>query len=204
MLAITPASLMASDEATAMLYCKGTVLVNGNPVPGSSAISAGDSVQTAQDSVATITQTGSSVIVQPQSSVKFAGNSISLEQGVVSVASSSGLVTSAGSASATPASGTWTEYEVTNVNGMVEIISRKGSLSVNCGKENAALAEGGRVTADDSGKCNRKRAIGAYPPASGDILNSPYLKYIAAGTGVGILIWLLWPGPQKPASPAVP
>jgi hypothetical protein len=204
MLAITPASLMATDEAGAMVYCKGTVWLNGAPLPDSSAILAGDLVQTTKDSVATITASGSSVIVQPESVVKFATNAISLEQGNISVASSSGLVTSAGIATVTPASSVWTEYEVTDMNGIIEVLARKGNLEVSCGKETATLSDGMQVTSDSSGKCRRRKKGGAYPPASGDILNTRYLEYIGAGAGVGTLIWLLWPHPQQPVSAAQP
>jgi hypothetical protein len=204
MLAITPATLMAGDEAAAIVYCKGTVWLNGNPLPNSSAILAGDSIQTTKDSVATITASGSSVIIQPESLVKFASNTLSLEQGSISVASSNGLATSAGIATVTPVSNTWTEYEVADVNGIVEVLARKGNLSVNCGKETVGIADGMQVISDTSGKCKRRRTSGAYPPASGDILNSPYLKYIGGGIGGGILIWLLWPGPEKPVSASQP
>jgi hypothetical protein len=195
---------MATDEAGAMVYCKGTVWLNGAPLPDSTAILAGDLVQTTKDSVATITASGSSVIVQPESVVKFATNAISLEQGNISVASSTGLVTSAGIATVTPASSVWTEYEVTDMNGIVEVLARKGNIEVNCGKETTMLSDGMQVTSDGSGKCKRRRRGGAYPPASGDILNSPYLKYIGAAAGGGTLIWLLWPHPQQPVSAAQP
>lgn len=204
MLAITPASLMAADEAGAIVYCKGTVWRNGDLLPNASAILAGDLVQTTKDSVATITASGSSIIVQPESVVKFAGNAISLEQGNISVASSTELVTSAGIAIVTPAANVWTEYEVTDMNGVIEVLARKGNLEVNCGKETTTLSDGMQATSDASGKCKRKRRGGAYPPASGDILNTRYLEYIGAGAGVGTLIWLLWPSPQKPVSAAQP
>jgi hypothetical protein len=207
MLVITPASVMASDgAAVAIVSGKGSVLLNGNLLPDSSAINAGDSVQTTVESMATITGSGVSVIVQPESLLKFvAPNSISLEQGAISVATSTGIVTSAGMASATPASNVWTEYEVTNANGGVEIHVRKGTLNVNCGKETATLPEGEHIGSDPSGKCSRdRRRAGAYPSASGDILSSPYWKYIAAAAGTGILIWLLWPNPKQPVSASQP
>jgi hypothetical protein len=204
MLALTPATLLAGDQPAAMLYSKGTVLVNGNPLPDSSAIAEGDRVETGSDSAATITASGSNVIMQPGSVLKFGANTISLEQGNVSVATSTGLVTTAATASATPAANTWTEYEVTNMNGEIEILSRTGNLNVNCGKETATLSDGLSVTSDSSGKCSRKKKTGAYPPASGNILDSPYWKYIAAAGGAGLLIWLLWPSPAKPASPSIP
>lgn len=203
-LAITPASLMAADEAAAVVYCKGTVWLNGNPMPDSSAILSGDMLQTTKDSVATISETGSSVIVQPESVVKFASSNLSLEQGSISVGTSNALVTSTAMATITPASSTWTEYEVTNVNGMVDVLARKGNLSVNCGKDSAAISDGMEVIGDASGKCRRRRRSGAYPPAEGNILNSPYLKYIGAAAGGGTLIWLLWPHPKQPVSASQP
>jgi hypothetical protein len=204
MLALMPASLLADDQPAAMVYGKGTVTLNGNPLPDSSAIAVGDRIETGSDSAATITASGSNVIMQPGSVLKFGANTISLEQGNVSVATSTGLVTTAASATATPAANTWTEYEVTNMNGEIEILSRTGNLNVNCGKETATLSDGLSVSSDASGKCNRKKKSGAYPPASGDILNSPYWKYILAAGAAGTLIWLLWPSPAKPASPSIP
>jgi hypothetical protein len=204
MLAITPTSLIAADEAAAMVYCKGTVWLNGNPLPDSSAILSGDMVQTIKDSVATITASGASVIVQPESVVKFASSALSLEQGSISVGTSNELVTSTGMATVTPASATWTEYEVTDVHGMIEVLARKGNLTVNCGKDTVSLSDGMQVSGDASGKCRKRRRSGAYPPAEGDILKSPYLKYIGGAAGGGTLIWLLWPHPKQPVSASQP
>ena len=204
MLAIAPATLPAADQAAAIVYCKGTVWLNGSQLPDSSAILSGDMVQTTKDSVATINASGSNVIVQPESVVKFATGTLSLEQGSVSVGSSNALVTTAGIATITPASSAWTEYEVTDGNGTVEVLARKGGLSVNCGKDTVSLSDGMQVVSDASGKCRSKRRSGAYPPASGDVLNSPYLKYIGAAAGGGTLIWLLWPHPKQPASASQP
>jgi hypothetical protein len=195
---------MASDQAAAVVNCKGTVWLNGNPLPDGSAILSGDMIQTTKDSVATITASGANVIVQPESVVKFASSTLSLEQGSISVASSTALVTSAGIATITPASSVWTEYEVTDLNGMVEVLARKGNLSVNCGKETVSLSDGMQIVGDATGKCKTKKRNGAYPPGEGDILNSPYLKYIGAAAGAGTLIWLLWPHPKSPVSASRP
>jgi hypothetical protein len=204
LLAITPYALFADDQAAAMIYCKGTVLVNGNPLPDSSAIQSGDTIQTETDSVATITEPGTSVIVQPATVMKFSEGAITLQQGSISVAGSQGIVTTAGTMTAIPVAGSWSEYEVSILNADVEVIARKATLTVDCGKETVTLSEGMHAISDPSGKCNTRKKAGAYPPASGDILSNPYWKYIAAGVGGGVLIWLLWPGPQKPASPAAP
>jgi hypothetical protein len=201
---LMPAALIAEDTPGAMVYCKGTVWVNGSASPDSSAIMSGDLVQTAKEAVATITASGVSIIVQPDSVLKFAIGNLSLEQGNISVASSTGLVATAGIATVTPAANTSTEYEVTNVNGVVDVVDRKGNVNVNCGKETADLTDGMQVTSDASGHCKRRKTGGAYPPASGNLLDNPYWKYIAGAAGGGLLIWLLWPHPQQPASAAVP
>jgi hypothetical protein len=195
---------MASDQAAAVVNCKGTVWLNGSPLPDGSAILSGDMIQTTKDSVATITASGANIIVQPESVVKFASSTLSLEQGSISVASSTALVTSSGIATITPASNVWTEYEVTDLNGMVEVLARKGNLTVNCGKDTVNLSDGMQIVGDASGKCKTRRRSGAYPPGQGDILNSPYLKYIGAAAGGGTLIWLLWPHPKQPVSASQP
>ncbi len=204
LLCVMPTSLPAA-ESGAMVYAKGVVWLNGNPMPDSSAIMPGDLIETKSDSVATINATGSSVIVQADSTVKFDVQTVSLEKGSASIASSQQLVVHAASAAVVPASTAWTEFEVSNLNGSVMIIADKGILNVNCGKEETILAEGQQVASEPSGKCGKqKKKSGAYPPASGNLLDSPYLKYAAAAAGGGVLIWLLWPKPHQPASPAIP
>lgn len=204
LLVFTPVLLVADDQAGAILKCKGMVSLNGAPSPDSSAIVDGDSVETTKDSVATITASGSNVIVQPASLLKFARTSIELQQGTISVATSNLLSTTGGSATVTPVANTWTEYEVSNASGVLDIFARKGGLQVNCGKESTTLAEGMQVLSDASGRCRRKPKGGAYPPANGNILNSPYLRYIGAAAGAGTLIWLLWPQPRQPESSSQP
>lgn len=204
LLSITPMSLLA-DTNGAMVYGKGVVWLNGNPMPDSSAIMPGDRIETKTGSVATINTTGSNVIMQADSTIKFDAQAISLEQGSVSVASSQQLIVHAANSTAVPATTAWTEFQVTNLNGNVAIIADKGSLNVNCGKEEITLAEGQQVASEPSGKCGkREKKTGAYPPASGDFLSSPYLKYAAAAAGGGVLIWLLWPKPNQPVSPSIP
>ena len=199
-----PIFLVADDQAGAILNCKGTVSLNGAPSPESSAIVNGDTVQTTKDSVATISASGSNIIVQPESQLKFSGKSINLQQGTISVGTSSLMTTDAGPATVTPVANTWTEYEVSEANGVLDVFARKGALQVNCGKDAATVSEGMQLLSDASGRCRRQPKAGAYPPASGNVLNSPYLRYIGAAAGGGTLIWLLWPHPRQPLSSSQP
>ena len=80
LIALTPASLLAADidPGGAMLYGRGKepVLLNGKPLPRSSAVFPGDLIQTPSESVATLDAPGSGVVVYPDSVVKFEQNSV--------------------------------------------------------------------------------------------------------------------------------
>src|ERR1700680_4140699 len=152
LIAVTPASLVAADadSGAAMLYGrgKGTVWLNGKPLPRSSAVFPGDLIQTQPESLATLDASGSGVIVLPDSLVKFEANAVSLEHGGVSVATSKGMVAVAREITVTPASNTWTEFEVADANGTVQVVASKGEVNVNCGKGTATLSEGEQATRD--------------------------------------------------------
>jgi hypothetical protein len=193
LIALTPGSLIASDGGldTAMLYGKGEVWLNGKSVPRSSAVFPGDLIQTQPESLATLDLSGSGVVVLQDSLVKFEGNAVSLEHGGVSVATSKGLVAIAREVTVTPASNTWTEFEVADSDGTVQVVAGKGDVNVNCGKGVANLSEGEQATPDESGNCKKKHKDGGAPmPRRGPILLNPYV--LAGGVvGGGALVCLL-------------
>jgi hypothetical protein len=193
LIALTPAAMLAADgeSGAAMLYGKGTVWLNGTPLPHSSAVFPGDLIQTQPESIATLDASGSGLIVFPDSLVKFEGNAISLERGSLSVATSKGMVASAEGVTVTPAANTWTEFQVAEANGMVQVFATKGNVNVNCGKETTNLSAGEQATPDKSGKCNKKRRKGG-PPLPGDspLLTNPFILGGAVITG-GVVACLL-------------
>jgi hypothetical protein len=199
LVAITPASLLAADSGAAMLYGRGPVSLNGSPLPQSSAVFPGDLIQTQPESLATLDASGSGVIVLPDSVIKFEGKSVTLERGSVNVSTSVGMVAVAGSVTVTPASNTWTEFEVGNNNGMVQVFASKGSINVYCGKDTANLTEGEQANPDDSGKCNKKKRkpAGALFPGGGGWLTNPYVLGGAAVT-TGVIVCLLLCNSSQP------
>ena len=130
LLLIVPASLYAADSGAAMLYANGAAWLNGSHVPNSSAIFAGDLVQTRSDSAANIHAPGSSITVLGDSLVKFEGASLNVEHGGVSVSTSKSVAAIAGDVRVTPVSNAWTEFNVTDLDGTVRIAARKGDLKV--------------------------------------------------------------------------
>jgi hypothetical protein len=209
LLLMVPASVFAADSGAAMLYANGAAWLNGSHVPNSSAIFAGDLVQTRSDSAANIHAPGSSITVLGDSLVKFEGASLKVEHGGVSVSTSKSVATVAGDVRVVPASNVWTEFNVTDVDGTVRIAARKGDLTVTDENGTVTLPQGQETTRDeqsdqgDNKKKDKKRSMGAVPAAGGGVLNSP----IAIGAGAaaigGVTIWVLTRS-SNPVSPATP
>lgn len=208
-----PVSMFAVDSNAAMLYTNGTAWVNGAHVPRtSSAIFSGDLLQTRSDTVANINAPGSSIAVYSDSLVQFEGASLKIEHGGVMVSTSKGVTTTAGGVTVSPASSKWTEFNVTDVDGLVRIAARKGDVTVTDGKDTIVLAQGQETTRnetpddpnqDKNKKKNKNRAPGAAPAAGGGVLNSPIAVGIGGAAIGGITAWVLIES-SNPASPAVP
>jgi hypothetical protein len=199
MIAVTPGALLAADAGGAMLHGNGPVWLNGKPISSSSAVFPGDLIQTKPESLATLDATGSSIVVFPNSLVKFGANSVALEHGVVSVGTSQGMVAQASTVTVTPASNKWTEFEVADGDGTIQVLARKGDVSVNCGKNTVSLSAGDEVTPDDSGQCTkRKRGGGAPNSAHRSIFTDPYFQ-AGALVGGGVIVCLLLCESSKPS-----
>ena len=215
MVMIFPAALFAADQPAAMLYSHGTALLNGNSIARSSAVFSGDLVQTNADSVANINATGSSVLVLNDSLVQYEGSNVRLEHGGVTISTSKSLSTSAGDVTVSPTAGAWTEFEVRDVDGRVQIAARKGDLTISDDSGTTTLAQGQQTTRDesqsqpdqktdaDNKKKRKKRVAGAVPGAGGGVFNSPVALGIGAGIIVGGTAWALSRS-DTPVSPVKP
>ena len=208
MVVIFPAALFAADQPAAMLYSHGTALLNGNSIASSSAIFSGDLVETSADSAANINASGSIVLVLNGSLVKYQGNAVELEHGGVTISTSKSMATRAGDVTVSPAASVWTEFEVRDVDGTVQIAARKGDLTISDDDgTTATLTQGQETTRDDSQSQNddkkkkkKRRAAGAIPAAKGGILDSPVAIGIGAGAIAGGTAWILIRG-DEPVSP---
>jgi hypothetical protein len=204
-----PASLFAADSGAAMLYATGAAWVNGSHVPNASAIFAGDLVQTRSDAAANINAPGSSITVLGDSLVQFDSASLKVEHGGVAISTSKGVAASAGDVKVAPASNSWTEFNMTDVDGTVKIAARKGDLSITDDNGTTTLAQGQETTRDeqsdqsDNKKKNKKRGTGAAPAAGGGILDSPLAIGIGGAVIVGVTAWVLIRN-DNPVSPSEP
>jgi hypothetical protein len=211
LLLMVPASLFAADTTAAMLYADGAAWVNGSHVPKSSAIFAGDLVQTRSDSAANIHAPGSSITVFGDSLVQFQGTSLKVEHGGVSVSTSKGIFTTAGDVRVSPVSNAWTEFNVTDTDGIVRIAARKGDLTITDDSGTVTLAQGQETTRDeqsdqgdkDKKKKDKKRAAGAAPAAGGGVLDSKAAIIAGSAAIAGVTAWVLLRS-DNPVSPAAP
>ena len=204
-----PAQMMlAGETASAMLYTNGAAWLNGSEVPKSAAVFAGDMLQTRPDSTASIQSNGSSVMVLADSLVKFEGPAVEIEHGAVRVTTSRGLAARAGDVTVKPATNSWTEFQVTDVDGRVQIAASKGDLTVQDDKGTTTVTQGQETTREDTAdtekkKKKRRRGTGAAPAAGGGVLSSAPAIYTGLGVVGGVGVWVLLQDKQ-PVSPAIP
>ena len=205
-----PAQVMlAGETASAMLYTNGSAWLNGSEVPKSAAVFSGDLLQTRPDSTASIQSSGSNVMVLADSLVKFEGPAVELEHGAVRVTTSRGLAARAGDLTVKPAANSWTEFQVTDVDGRVQIAANKGDVTVQDDKgTTTTVTQGQQTTRDDTSdiekkKKKRRRAAGAVPAAGGGIMSSTPVVYGGLAAVGGAAIWI-WTRSEPPVSPSCP
>jgi hypothetical protein len=214
LLLIVPATLsLAADSGAAMLYADGAAWLNGSHVPKSSAIFSGDLVQTRSDSAADIHAPGSSITVLGDSLVKFEGASLDIQHGGLSISTSKGIFATAGSVRVSPASNSWTEFNVIDTGGIVRIVARKGDLTISDDSGTTTLQQGQQTTRDDQSnqaddekddkKKDKKRGTAAAPAATGGVFNSTAAVAVGAGVIGGVTAWVLLKN-ENPVSPSNP
>jgi hypothetical protein len=197
MVVLCPFSLVAADTGSAVLHSEGGVWVNGFEVAGSTVVFPGDLLETKPGFVANVDAEGSSVLIQPESVVKFQGSFLSLEHGSVSVETSTSMSVHVSCIKVEPVSSERTKYDVANVNGTVQIAAHKNDVNITVGgvpqKTNpqggSALStvvhEGQQATRDQATAC------GAPPrPESPTNANTRWLE-IGGGVGVGVIVLCL-------------
>ena len=201
--------MLAGETASAMLYTNGAAWLNGSAVPKSAAVFLGDMLQTQPDSTARIQANGSSVLVLADSLVKYDGPAVEIEHGAVRVTTSRGMAARAGDVTVKPVGNSWTEFQVADVDGRMEIAANKGDVTVQDDKgTTTTVTQGQQTTRDDTTdpekkKKRRRRSAGAAPAAGGGVMSSTAAIYTGLGAVAGVGIWLILQSPQ-PVSPSCP
>ena len=203
LLVLAPFTL-AQNAGVAVLSGSGAVYLNGSQLSNSNAVVTGDVIQTKENGTATINGPGGSILVEPNSIVRFQGQSVALDRGQISVATGRALSINARDFRITPVSNDWTQFYVTRTAGTINVITRKNDVTVNCGPSGSdRVKEGQQISREDADNCGLATRNGAPAAAKGPILASDKAKLAALATGGGLAAWSLLHS-DDPVSPAIP
>lgn len=201
---IFSASTVLADSNAAMLHAKGAVVVNGTAGSHSSAVYAGDKIQTNADGNVTISSGGSTLVVPANSSVVYQGDAVEVGAGTVQINTSRNMSAKVGEFTVKPANGSAT-FQVSKLNGAVTIAAERGNVVVSDGESTTVVKEGtsaqsaiekpGGLNVAEKAKSSKKTAwiltgLGASGAAG---------AAVAAGSGAAAIITT---GP--PESPSRP
>ena len=211
-----PAPLQAADAKPAILHSQGGVWVNDMEAADSTAIFPGDLLETKPGFSASLGIDGSTVSIQPESVVKLEDNLLVLDHGSLLVGTTTGMRVRVHCMKVIPVSDTeWTQYEVTDVNGNIQVSAHKKDvrLEMEGRHEKAPTATGtessGGTIVHEGEQANRRESeVCAAPPKPTSYPGPLQPKWIAAGAvGTGIIICLIahcFGGGSGPVSPSQP
>jgi hypothetical protein len=139
------ASLLPAQTGGAMLYANGNVKVNGQAAGDSTSIFPGDKVDVTESSSVSINRSGSSVVVSPNSSIKYDSSSVEIMSGTARVSTIKGMSAQAGQITVAPKTGV-AKFDVLKLDDKVTVASREGALTVNEGGRTITLTPGSSAT----------------------------------------------------------
>ena len=191
-----PTTAPATPASSAVLKGAGDVVVNGTPL-GTSAVFPGDHIETGPSSIANINEPGSSVVVQPNSSVTYTDGSVQLKHGGVAVTTDQGAAVEADGATISPLAKDRTTFEVNDSDDRLYIAARTGAVAINDGSEGTVLQEGQETTRPKS----RREHAGAAVPGSSTSLKPALEAAAVAGAITAIVLALPDREPLSPSKP---
>lgn len=187
--------------------------MNGYEARDSSAVFTGDLLETKPGFSASLTLDGSTVLIQPESVAKLQENMLVLDHGSVSVTTSKSFKVRVNCLTVVPTSDAWTQYDVTDVNRIIQVVARKNDVYVQreaaVGKPSPETAashegtvhEGEQHSYDESEVCGPP----GRPTGAGPALNSKWIIAGGGAIGTGILLCVfLCGGGKGPISPTDP
>jgi hypothetical protein len=210
--ALCPLSLSAADTGSALLHSEGGVWINGFEISGTTAVFTGDLLVTKPGFVANLDAEGSSVLIQPESIVRFEGNFLSLEHGSVSVATSTSMGVHVNCIEVEPVSIQQTQFDVTHVDNTVQVAARKNDVNIteNSGlrKTSAQRGTSHSATVHESQQASRDELAICGPPyrkgMPGPPLNSKWLEIGVGAAVAGTIFCILFCTSPPPISPWQP
>ena len=200
---ILPAATMSAETHAAMMYATNTVMLNGVGAERSSAVFAGDSIQTPANGAVRLTAEGSTVMVGPLTTLVYEGDSVRLGSGSTMVTTEKGMKTQVQRLVIAPAAQARTSYRVVRGGGQVMIAALHGAVKVSDGSSSKTVAEGNTTSVPDPAPAPPQG--GATPGASGGSgggISGKTAAIVLAAVGAGaiLLVYETTNSPQTPLS----
>ena len=200
----TPASRPAPAQ-TGVIYPQSGVTLKGNPVITSTAVYSGDPIQT-RELATLLTGDGVSMLLKPHTSLVF-GKVVELGCGGLVLVTGKAIAVRFAGIAVVP-SGNPGKLEIDNAGGIITVIVRSGTASLNQGGQVSQLQEGRSISRPSSERCPVAVAGGArtLPPAtSSSLLGGSHLYWIVGGAGAaGVVAGVLATRGEKRISPSTP
>jgi ethanolamine utilization protein EutQ (cupin superfamily) len=208
LIVICPSAILMAERPGAMLRASGIVSVNGSATPQSMSVFTGDRINTAEGAAVSITRSGLSLVVDPNSSVQYQDDGFAILKGTVRVRTSKGVTAHAGPVSVGP-KGDSALFDVSSDGKTALVTSREGTLILTDGVEMASLDSG--YTAKISLDLSESQDQSPKPAAKskGDKNNKKgfiiwILVAAAAGAGITCAVTCGGGGGPTPVSPVLP
>jgi hypothetical protein len=179
------------------VQAQGTVTVNGALVPNATTVFAGDKIQTAANSTATISGQGTVIQLDPNTSAIFSDKALDLGCGGATVTTTMGQVVRVSGITITPAGQGTTKFRVSQSDGTLKITAEQGSIVVDDGTKHMLSAGQSLTRERAAGMCGPLTTI---PQASSKM----YIPAIAAAVLSGVVAYCAVNGFCSQASPSGP
>jgi hypothetical protein len=181
-----PAATLSAETHAAMLYATNSVILNGVAAERSTAIFAGDNIQTPANGAVRLTAEGSTVVVGPSSNLVYEGDSVRLRSGSTMVTTDKGIRTQVQQWLVVPAAQGRSSYRVARGDGQIQVAALHGALKVSDGNNVTSVAEGSMAAIPDP-----EPQGGASPASTGGGSHKALIIGVGAGvaTGVALLVY---------------
>jgi len=189
---LLPAATMCAETHAAMLYTSNTVMLNGVGAERSSAVFAGDRIETPANTSVTLTASGSTVMVGPSSSLVYEGAAVRLGSGSTLVTTEKGMKTQVQRLVIFPSSAQErTSYRVSRGDGQLMVAALHGSVKIFDGSSETKVEDGYAASMADP---DASPQGGATVPVStkriGKLSNTALLLLLlGAGAGAAVLVY---------------
>lgn len=212
MIVLWPLSSMAADANTAVLHTRGGVWVNDAEAVDSSPVFAGDRIEAKPGFVAELDSEGSSVLIQPESILKFQGTFIELEHGSISVGTSASLGVHVSCLQVEPLTSDRTQYDVKDTTGTVEVSAIKRDVKLTqtgklqkTSKTGALLKPGVLQEGQQDKRQESDCEPGSRAPNAGNAFPTKWLEIGGAAAGaIAICLVFCKSSPKSSISPTDP